>query len=83
MGMPTQSPSSVLPVWSSSRTGVHSPDRSTPPVAGAVPSGYCCARAGAPIAAAAMEWLAGTLASSAASAAARTTAPVMCRMPDS
>src|SRR5213592_84033 len=28
--MPTQSPSSVLPVLSSSRTGVHSPERSTP-----------------------------------------------------
>ena len=41
MGMPTQSPSSVLPVLSSSRTGVHSPERSTPPTpAAGMPSLY-------------------------------------------
>src|SRR5438093_5521972 len=69
--MPTQSPSSVLPVLSSSRTGVHSPDRSTPPTpAAGMPSGYCCARAG-------------TLANVAARPIARTTAAVIWRMRDS
>src|SRR5919198_1362699 len=43
IGMPTQSPSSVLPVLSSSRTGVHSPDRSTPRATVLTCSGYCCA----------------------------------------
>src|SRR5262245_43272274 len=41
IGMPTQSPSSVLPVLSSSRTGVHSPERSTPRAV--VVTSYSCA----------------------------------------
>src|SRR6185295_4130187 len=44
--MPTQSPSSVLPVLSSSRTGVHSPDRSTPRAV--VLTSSSCARPRAP-----------------------------------
>src|SRR5262245_23807687 len=50
IGMPTQSPSSVLPVLSSSRTGVHSPERSMPvaTVLTASSAGYCCARIDTP-----------------------------------
>src|SRR5216117_687435 len=68
IGIPTQSPSSVLPVLSSSRTGVHSPDKSTPPACALTSSaGYCSARAG-------------TLASAAANVTARTIARLMCRI---
>src|SRR5207247_7345304 len=41
MGIPTQSPSSVFPVLSSSRTGVHSPERSMPRAV--VFTSSCCA----------------------------------------